>query len=228
MFVTFVGIVDDLLGSDLPEEVVSQFINSDEFGIYQEVAGDPDSASDDLRAQFVSIVDAQLGNMSEESVNLRCLARFRDLQFCSNTLPSLIIFKFSIKTMDVKQWDYSTKQMMQVPKRKKTSSKSHCKGQPVVKAAAKAKPVAKAVAKAKPAEQVIAQPVAAKPARKAAKVKKQAKACPMGYLRTEIASANARRIACLSISLLISVQYSCFCSQLRYSMRLQQFSLSLL
>ena len=69
LFVTFVGIVDDLLGSDLPEEVVSQFINSDEFGIYQEVAGDPDSASDDLRAQFVSIVDAQLGNMSEESVN---------------------------------------------------------------------------------------------------------------------------------------------------------------
>ena len=51
------------------EEVVSQFINSDEFGIYQEVAGDPDKASDDLRKQFVSIVDAQLGNMSEESVN---------------------------------------------------------------------------------------------------------------------------------------------------------------
>jgi hypothetical protein len=69
LFVSFVGIVDDLLGSDLSEEVVSSFIESDEFEIYQEVASDASSADDDLRRQFVSIVDSQLGNMSEDSIN---------------------------------------------------------------------------------------------------------------------------------------------------------------
>ena len=69
LFVSFVGIVDDLLGSDLSEEVVSSFIESDEFEIYQEVASDASSADDDLRRQFVGIVDGQLGNMSEDSIN---------------------------------------------------------------------------------------------------------------------------------------------------------------
>ena len=69
LFVSFVGIVDDLLGSDLSEEVVSAFIESEEFGIYQEVASDAASADDDLRRQFVAIVDGQLGNMSEDSIN---------------------------------------------------------------------------------------------------------------------------------------------------------------
>jgi hypothetical protein len=69
LFVSFVAIVDDLLGSDLSEEVVSAFIASEEFEIYQEVASDAASASDDLRKQFVAIVDGQLGNMSEDSIN---------------------------------------------------------------------------------------------------------------------------------------------------------------
>ena len=69
LFISFVSIVDDLLGSDLSEEVVSAFIESDDFGIYQEVASDASSADDDLRRQFVAIVDGQLGNMSEDSIN---------------------------------------------------------------------------------------------------------------------------------------------------------------
>lgn len=69
LFVSFVAIVDDLLGSDLSEEVVSAFIASEEFEIYQEVASDAASAGDDLRKQFVAIVDGQLGNMSEDSIN---------------------------------------------------------------------------------------------------------------------------------------------------------------
>ena len=69
LFASFVGIVDDLLGSDLSEEVVSAFIESEEFEIYQEVASDAASAGDDLRKQFVAIVDGQLGNMSEDSIN---------------------------------------------------------------------------------------------------------------------------------------------------------------
>ena len=69
LFIVFVSIVDDLLGSDLSEEVVSSFIESDDFGIYQEVASDASSSDDDLRRKFVAIVDNQLGNMSEESIN---------------------------------------------------------------------------------------------------------------------------------------------------------------
>jgi hypothetical protein len=69
LFISFVSIVDDLLGSDLSEEVVSVFIDSDDFGIYQEVASDASSADDDLRRQFVAIVDNQLGNMSEDSID---------------------------------------------------------------------------------------------------------------------------------------------------------------
>ena len=69
LFISFVGIVDDLLGSDLPAVVVSAFIESDDFEIYQEVASDAESSGDDLRRQFVAIVDGQLGNMSEESIS---------------------------------------------------------------------------------------------------------------------------------------------------------------
>ena len=68
LFVAFVGLVDELLGSDLSEDVVSAFIASDEFEIYQEVGNDPASSGDELRRQFVAIVDGQLGNMSEDSV----------------------------------------------------------------------------------------------------------------------------------------------------------------
>ena len=41
---------------------------SDDFNIYQTVGGDPISAEDDLRALFFAIVDNQLGNMSQESI----------------------------------------------------------------------------------------------------------------------------------------------------------------
>ena len=68
LFASFVAIVDDLLGSKLPEEVVSIFLASDEFEIYQEVGSDPLNAEHAMRVAFVSIVDDQLGNMSPESV----------------------------------------------------------------------------------------------------------------------------------------------------------------
>ena len=68
IFVTFVAIVDELLGSNLPSDVVESFVASDDFNIYQTVGGDPISAEDDLRALFFAIVDNQLGNMSQESI----------------------------------------------------------------------------------------------------------------------------------------------------------------
>ena len=69
LFGTFVAIVDDLLGSQLPEDVVSSFIQSENFAIYQQVGENPLDADDDMRSLFVAIVDEQLGYMSAESVN---------------------------------------------------------------------------------------------------------------------------------------------------------------
>jgi hypothetical protein len=69
IFVTFVSIVDELLGSNLPSEVVESFVASDDFNVYQTVGSDPLSADDDLRSLFFAIVDNQLGNMSAESID---------------------------------------------------------------------------------------------------------------------------------------------------------------
>ena len=68
LFGTFVAIVDDLLGSQLPEDVVSSFIQSENFAIYQQVGENPLDADEDMRSLFVAIVDEQLGYMSAESV----------------------------------------------------------------------------------------------------------------------------------------------------------------
>ena len=68
IFVTFVGIVDELLGSNLPAEVVESFINSEDFNIYQTVGADPLSADDDMRSLFFAVVDNQLGNMAQDSI----------------------------------------------------------------------------------------------------------------------------------------------------------------
>ena len=68
IFIQFVSIVDELLGSHLPEEVVDEFVSSDDFSVYQAVGSDPSAADDDLRGSFFAIVDSQLGNMSEDSI----------------------------------------------------------------------------------------------------------------------------------------------------------------
>ena len=68
LFITFVAIVDELLGSNLPANVVEEFVESDDFSVYQAVGSDPQSADDDLRSLFFNIVDGQLGNMDSESI----------------------------------------------------------------------------------------------------------------------------------------------------------------
>jgi len=69
LFITFVAIVDELLGSNLPPNVVEKFVESDDFSVYQAVGSDPQSADDDLRSLFFNIVDGQLGNMDSESID---------------------------------------------------------------------------------------------------------------------------------------------------------------
>ena len=69
VFVTFVGIVDDLLGNHLPDDVVSEFMESEDFDTYRIVGGDPSSADDNLRTKFFGIVDSRLGKMPDEAVS---------------------------------------------------------------------------------------------------------------------------------------------------------------
>jgi len=69
LFITFVAIVDELLGSNLPANVVEEFVESDDFSVYQAVGSDPQSADDNLRSLFFNIVDGQLGNMDSESID---------------------------------------------------------------------------------------------------------------------------------------------------------------
>jgi hypothetical protein len=69
LFVQFVGIVDDLLGDHLPGSIVEAFMESPEFEVYRQVVSAPEVADESTRATFYTMVDDQLGNMSEESIH---------------------------------------------------------------------------------------------------------------------------------------------------------------
>ena len=69
LFVDFVAIVDSLLGSNLPEDAIKEFTESDGFEIYRSVGSDPSSASEDERSEFFSVVDSLLGGMPDEAVS---------------------------------------------------------------------------------------------------------------------------------------------------------------
>ena len=69
IFVEFVRIVDELLGSNLPSDIVDSFVASEDFAIYQSVGSDPNSADDEMRSLFFAIVDGQLGNMEQSSID---------------------------------------------------------------------------------------------------------------------------------------------------------------
>ena len=69
VFVSFVAIVDDLLGNHLPDDVVSEFMESEDFDTYRIVGSDPSSADDNLRTKFFGIVDSRLGKMPDEAVS---------------------------------------------------------------------------------------------------------------------------------------------------------------
>ena len=68
LFAEFVSIVDNLLGDHLPENIVSDFVNSAEFETYRSVLDSPETTDEETRALFYNMVDDQLGNMSSESI----------------------------------------------------------------------------------------------------------------------------------------------------------------
>ena len=69
LFTQFFGIVNDLLGDELPEEAIETFMASDGFDLFKEVGADPSSIDDERRGKFFKIIDEQLGNMPDESIS---------------------------------------------------------------------------------------------------------------------------------------------------------------
>ena len=69
IFLDFVAIVDSLLGSNLPEDKIEEFTESDGFDVYRSVGSSPEDADDDLRKEFFLVVDALLGGMPDEAVS---------------------------------------------------------------------------------------------------------------------------------------------------------------
>lgn len=69
LFVDFVAIVDSLLGSNLPEDAIEEFTQSDGFEVYRSVGSDPAGADESERANFFSVVDALLGGMPDDAVS---------------------------------------------------------------------------------------------------------------------------------------------------------------
>tara|TARA_B100000424_G_scaffold148942_1_gene113510 strand:+ start:52 stop:1017 length:966 start_codon:yes stop_codon:yes gene_type:complete len=69
IFLDFVSIVDSLLGSNLPEDKIKEFTESEGFEIYKNVGSDPESSSEKERAEFFSVVDTLLGGMPESAVS---------------------------------------------------------------------------------------------------------------------------------------------------------------
>ena len=67
LFVTFVAIVDELLGSNLPSDVVEAFVGSEDFSVYKQL--EVTQCQPMMRCGlFFGIVDNQLGNMDQESI----------------------------------------------------------------------------------------------------------------------------------------------------------------
>jgi len=69
LFTQFFGIVNDLLGDELPEEAIETFMASDGFDLFKEVGADPSAIDDERRGVFFKIIDEQLGNMPDESIS---------------------------------------------------------------------------------------------------------------------------------------------------------------
>ena len=68
LFTQFFGIVNDLLGDELPEYAIETFMASDGFELFKEVGADPSAIDDERRGIFFKIIDEQLGNMPDDSI----------------------------------------------------------------------------------------------------------------------------------------------------------------
>ena len=67
-FIEFTAVVDDLLGK-LPEEALQSFLQSDQFHLYREVAGEPAQADADSKQDFFKLVNEKLVELPESVID---------------------------------------------------------------------------------------------------------------------------------------------------------------
>jgi len=67
LFLEFVSIVDDLLGNNLPEDLVEHFQTTPGFEIYKTVVTAANDADESERSEFFKVVDKLLGSMPDDA-----------------------------------------------------------------------------------------------------------------------------------------------------------------
>ena len=67
-FNEFFSVVNDLLGS-MPDDFVNNFIESDDFTLFQSVGNDPTQTDEEVRKEFFSMINRVLGDLPDDKIN---------------------------------------------------------------------------------------------------------------------------------------------------------------
>jgi hypothetical protein len=67
-FVDFFNIVNNLLG-DASEEFIANFIDSENFALFEKVGKDSISSTNDERSKFFQMINNVLGDLPEDTIN---------------------------------------------------------------------------------------------------------------------------------------------------------------
>ncbi len=67
-FNDFFTVVNDLLGS-MPDDFVNNFIESDDFSLFQSVGSDPTESDEEVRKEFFLMINRVLGDLPDDKIN---------------------------------------------------------------------------------------------------------------------------------------------------------------
>ena len=67
-FNEFFTVVNDLLGS-MPDDFVNNFIESDDFALFQSVGSDPTESDEEVRKEFFLMINRVLGDLPDDKIN---------------------------------------------------------------------------------------------------------------------------------------------------------------
>lgn len=67
-FNDFFTVVNDLLGS-MPDDFVNNFIESDDFALFQSVGSDPTDSNEEVRKEFFLMINRVLGDLPDDKIN---------------------------------------------------------------------------------------------------------------------------------------------------------------
>ncbi len=67
-FNDFFTVVNDLLGS-MPDDFVNNFIESDDFALFQSVGSDPTESDEEVRKEFFLMINRVLGDLPDDKIN---------------------------------------------------------------------------------------------------------------------------------------------------------------